>query len=87
MRKGGKMQEAIETFLTTKYLFEFDDELTHDSDLFKAGIIDSMGYIELVRFLEREFSIKFSEEELLSNVLVSFNGIVDFIDQKKENLA
>lgn len=80
--KNWHMKEKIELFLTENFLFEFDNELTHESDLFKAGIIDSMGYIQLVKFIEKEFSIKFTEEELLSNVLVSFDNIVYFVSHK-----
>ncbi len=46
-------------------------------DLFKLGIIDSFGYVQLIRFLEDEFQFQFSEEEMLSNLLVSFESIVE----------
>ena len=81
------MQDRIEVYLTEQFLFEFGEELNADSDLFKAGIIDSMGYIQLIKFLESEFSIRLTEEELLSNVLVSVNGMVEFVQSKLETSA
>jgi D-alanine--poly(phosphoribitol) ligase subunit 2 len=81
------MRKKIEVFLTENFLFEFDGELTYESDLFKAGILDSMGYIQLIQFIEREFHFTLSEEELLANVLVSFNGIADFVSHKIEARA
>ena len=76
------MEKKIEAFLTENFLFEFDDEITRESDLFKAGLIDSMGYIQLIRFCESEFGITFSDEELLLNVLVDFNSIVAIVNKK-----
>jgi acyl carrier protein len=76
------MKEKIKQFLEETFLFEFNDEITETSDLFKLGVIDSFGYIRLIRYLEREFNITFSEEDMLSNVLVSVSNIVDYMSQR-----
>ena len=80
----------VKHFLTDTFLFDFDDQITHDSDLFKLGIIDSLGYIKLIRYLEKEFHIEFSEEDFMSNVLVSFDSIVAYVEnalKKPQDLA
>jgi D-alanine--poly(phosphoribitol) ligase subunit 2 len=76
------MKEKIKRFLEDTFLFEFNDEITETSDLFKLGVIDSFGYIQLIRYLEREFNITFSEEDMLSDVLVSVSNIVDYMSQR-----
>ena len=76
------MNEKIKQFLEDAFLFEFNDEITETSDLFKLGVIDSFGYIQLIRYLEREFNITFSEEDMLSDVLVSVSNIVDYMSQR-----
>jgi D-alanine--poly(phosphoribitol) ligase subunit 2 len=76
------MKEKIKQFLQETFLFEFNNNITEDSDLFKMGIMDSFGYIQLVKFIEKEFQIKFSEEEMLSNVLVSLSNIDEFVSKK-----
>ncbi len=68
--------------MTETFLFEFDNEITEKSDLFKMGVIDSFGYIQLLKYLEIEFKIKYSEEEILTNVLVSFSNIIDSVSKK-----
>lgn len=70
----------VKHFLMDAFLFDFDDQVTHSSDLFKLGIIDSMGYIKLIRYLEVEFHIEFSEEDFMTNVLTSFDSIVDYVE-------
>lgn len=76
------MEQAITDFLEETFLFEFDVDVAADEDLFKAGIIDSFGYVQLIKFLKTEFNITISEEELMSNILVSKNKIIEFVQAK-----
>lgn len=76
------IDQEIRGFLEENFLFEFDEELRSDTDLFKAGVVDSFGYIQLLKFLESHFGVEYSEEEIVSNVLVSLDGIVDSVNQK-----
>lgn len=78
------MRERVQQFMKETFLFQFNDDITEDSDLFRLGVINSIGYIKLIDFLEGEFNIKFSEEEILSNVLVTFSSIMDYLAQKVE---
>ncbi|MEU3571060.1 acyl carrier protein [Kitasatospora sp. NPDC036755] len=73
---------TIRTYLEERFLFEFDDEITPDTDLFKAGVIDSFGYVRMMKFLESEFSVVLDSDEILMDVLVSLNAIDAFIQKK-----
>ncbi|MDB4403848.1 acyl carrier protein [Akkermansiaceae bacterium] len=72
----------LKQYLEDSFLFEFGEEITPTTDLFKAGLIDSYGYVELIRHIEVEYGFKLSEEELLSNVLVSLDDISNFVISK-----
>ncbi|TQR47263.1 acyl carrier protein [Paenibacillus popilliae] len=76
------MKGEIFDYMNETFLLEFNDNITEGTDLFKAGIIDSFGYLKLITFLENEFHIKFSEDEILDNVFVSFSDIVNCISRK-----
>lgn len=76
------MEEKIRQFLSDRFLIVFDDEVDDSSDLFQLGFIDSYGYIELIRFLEKEFDFVISDEEMLESVLVTCEGIVGFVQKK-----
>lgn len=83
-----EMKDKIEQFISDALMLKFNDEITEDSDLFQLGLIDSYGYIQILDFLEREFQITMTDEELLSNVLVSLSNMVNFVEQKmKEELV
>ena len=69
------VQDKIRTFIEQQFLVEFDATFTEEADLFREGVMDSFGYVQLHRFLEREFDIKFSEAELTQALLVSCTQI------------
>ncbi|WP_221888448.1 acyl carrier protein [Paenibacillus popilliae] len=77
-----ELKGEIFDYMNETFLLEFNDNITEGTDLFKAGIIDSFGYLKLITFLENEFHIKFSEDEILDNVFVSFSDIVNCISRK-----
>lgn len=64
------------------FLFEFDEDVGDNTDLFKAGIIDSHGYIQLMRFIQDTFGVRFSRNELLSAVITSLSGMVAVVEEK-----
>jgi acyl carrier protein len=51
-------------------------ELSPDTDLYKSGLLDSLGIIELIEALEDEYRIQFTEEEMQSGL----TRIKDFDD-------
>ncbi len=74
--------DLIRRFIEDQFLVEFDETLTADSDLFKEGVIDSFGYVQFCRFLEKTFSITFSESEMTGNVMVSLRQFEDGVARK-----
>ncbi|MFR9728366.1 acyl carrier protein [Saccharopolyspora sp. MS10] len=78
------MKQELQDYLEERFMFEFDAEITEDTDLFKAGILDSFGYIALMTHLEQEYGVRFGEDELLGNVMVSLAGIAEFVDGARE---
>ncbi|WP_411127857.1 acyl carrier protein [Streptomyces sp. x-19] len=67
-----------------RFLVEFGEDVTPDTDLFKAGVMDSFGYLQLMDFLEAEFGVKISSDEILGNIFVSLATIDDFMAEKIE---
>jgi acyl carrier protein len=81
-RGGGTMLQKLTDYLEESFMFEFSDEITQESDLFKAGIIDSYGYIKLIKYLQTEFGVTFSEEEILDNIFVSLQSLAECLERK-----
>ena len=79
------MKDQIEDFICHQFLISFGDDINEDTDLFEAGYVDSFGFIELVTFLEGEFSIEFTDEELMARTLASLKKIRQTVAAKRGN--
>lgn len=77
---------AVRRFIGENFLFRDDgDALTHDASLLDAGVIDSTGVLELVCFLETEFGIDVTDDEMLPENLDSIRAITGYVGRKLES--
>jgi len=72
----------IKTFIVENFLFGSEDGLKDETSFLEEGIIDSTGILELVTFLEEEFSIAVEDEELVPENLDSINNVTAFLERK-----
>jgi acyl carrier protein len=77
------IEQRLKLFLERQLLVDFGADITRSSDLFREGLIDSYAYIEIMRFIEAEFGIVISDEEMLLGVEVSLMGLSDFAQKKR----
>lgn len=77
----------IREFIVRHFLFGEDQNLTNDASFLENGFIDSTGVLELVAFLESEFQIKVSDDELIPDNLDSIDAIAQFLKQKPPSSA
>jgi len=73
----------IKTFIIENFLFGSEDGLEDKTSFLEEGIIDSTGILELVTFLEEEFSIAIEDEELIPENLDSINNVTAFLERKR----
>jgi len=78
--------EKIRNFIARNFLFtdqgfDYPDE----TSFLKEGIIDSLGIIELVSFVEKEFGISVADQELLPSNFDSVARLTAYISAKKAN--
>lgn len=76
-------KSKIREFIVEKFLFGKDDGLKDDTSFLDEGIIDSTGVLELVSFLEEEFSMSVDDEELVPENLDSINYVVAYVEKKR----
>lgn len=75
-------KDKIRAFIMETFLFDNDQALNDDTSLLDEGIIDSTGILELVSFLEEEFSISVEDDEILPENLDSIKNIVAYLERK-----
>lgn len=76
------MEKKIRDFIEESFLVKFGTDLGPNTDLFKAGVIDSFGYVQLIHFIESEFGVKYGEEEMLTQILTTYESLVDSVRSK-----
>lgn len=76
----------IKEFIIENFLFGNDDGLQDDSSFLDEGIIDSTGVLELITYLEEEFSIQVDDEELIPENLDSINKVTEFTEKKVQSI-
>jgi acyl carrier protein len=52
-----------------------DPRFGRDSDLFEGGYVDSVGFAELLGFLEEEFGVEIPDDLLVSDEFATIDGI------------
>jgi acyl carrier protein len=68
----------LENFLYT----QSDARLGETEGLFEKGIIDSMGVVELVAFIENEFGITVGDDEITEQNFGTLQGISRYVLDK-----
>ena len=75
--------ERITRFIADGYAAHMDfDAIPRDQSLLELGILDSYGVIELVEFLEAEWSISIADEEITKEKMGSINKMATLIAEK-----
>jgi acyl carrier protein len=68
-----------ESFLYMRPGFVLGD----DDKLMEKGVIDSMGVLELLEFLQGSFGVAFSDDEITEDNLGSLSSIARFVSSKR----
>ncbi len=75
-------KDKIRAFVVENFLFGSDENLEDNTSFLDEGIIDSTGILEMVSFLEEEFSITVDDEELIPENLDSINNVTAYLERK-----
>ncbi|MEO6704484.1 MAG: acyl carrier protein [Ginsengibacter sp.] len=59
------------------------DAVKDESLIFVEGILDSMGFVLLINFIEETFAIKAKDSELLEDNFESIDAMSSFVERKR----
>jgi acyl carrier protein len=77
-----ELKDKIRTFVVGNFLFGNNQNLEDTTSFLEEGIIDSTGVLELVGFIEEEFSIIVEDEELIPENLDSIYNVTAYLEKK-----
>jgi acyl carrier protein len=75
------MKEQIKKYIIENFMYG-EGSLTDDQQLFESGIIDSLGFIKLLSFIDEEFKISIDMSEVTMENFQSVDEIVKTIEGK-----
>lgn len=77
------IEQRIKQFIVENFYVSDADALTADTSLINGGYVDSTGMLELVGFLEEQFSVRVAEEELVPDNFETIARMVAYLDGKR----
>ncbi len=78
------LREALRQFIVNELISEKPSEPIGDADnLFKLGLVDSLGLLRLAGFIEDEFGVEVSPDEMKPEYFLSIDAMADFVESKK----
>jgi len=77
-----ELKDTIRSFVVENFLFGNNENLEDNTSFLDEGIIDSTGILELVSYLEEEFSIIVEDEDLVPENLDSINNVTAYLQSK-----
>ncbi|MCB1692862.1 MAG: acyl carrier protein [Pseudomonadales bacterium] len=74
----------LRSLILENYLFTDDEsELEDEVSFLDTGILDSMGIMEVIAFLNEEFDIEVAEEEMIPENLDSIDNLLEYLARKR----
>ncbi len=75
-------KQTIRKFIYDKFPLAKSRKLDDSSQLLEEGVLDSLGVLELVNFLQDEHGIPIEDEELVPENFASIEAIAAFVEAK-----
>ena len=78
------VRREMRTFIEENFLYMHPDvELADGDDLLSLGVIDSLGFIELVEEVQRRYEIEVEDVEITEQNFGSLDAIAGFVERKR----
>lgn len=76
--------DVLRKFITEELVPDYNSsDLDKNQSLLESGIIDSLGIMKLVAFIEENFQLKVSDEELIPENFETLSALTSLISQKR----
>ncbi len=77
------LEDQIASFVRDQFVAQDPSRIDQDTELFREGIVDSMGVLTLMRFLEQTFQVQIEPREMLVENFATIAAMRDFVMSKK----
>jgi acyl carrier protein len=75
-----EIERDVRQFVADNFILDRGaDDLPGDESLTQSGVLDSMGVLELILFIEERFGVKVPDEDTLPSNLDTVDNIVRYV--------
>ncbi len=82
MPNSNPANERIRSFVVEKFPLARKRNIKDSDELLESGMVDSLGVLDLVHFLEQEFSITVVDDELIPENFRTVEKIAAFVKSR-----
>lgn len=79
MKSRENIQSALRDFIVAHFPAATKRSISDDDSLLASGIVDSLGVLDVVQFIESEFCITLSDDAVLSENFETIAAIANFV--------
>lgn len=79
---GNHVSIQIRKFILDKFPLARKQQIKDSDPLLESGVLDSLGVLDLVSFVEQEFSVHVADEELVPENFQTIDRIAAFVESK-----
>jgi len=83
MAQEQAVEQRVRDFVLKQFPLARKSGVKPEDKWLESGLLDSLGILDLVHFLEAEFSIHVSDEELSPENFQSLTAVVSFVETKQ----
>ena len=80
--QGNTVSAHIKDFIWKHFPLARTRKIVDTDPLLETGILDSLGILEVVTFIEHEFHIILNDDDLVSENFHSMESIVEFVKKR-----
>jgi acyl carrier protein len=77
------ISQQIQSFIVQTFPAARKRAINETVQLLESGIVDSLGVLDVVAFLEKSFNIKISDDELTPGNFASIRRLAEFVEKKR----
>jgi acyl carrier protein len=86
MSESNPIKASIRSFIVRTFAAARKHAVSDDLPLLESGVIDSLGVLDVVTFLEQTFAIKVSDEELIPDNFATVRSMACYVETKRRQL-
>jgi acyl carrier protein len=77
-----EIEDKIRHFIVKNLYYTEDNTIAEEDSFLETGVIDSMGVMELVTFVQSEFGVEAAQQEIVVENFDSIRKLANFVRRK-----